>query len=64
MRRKSNLAPSDSEERGDIRCMALHSNDRAEIAVCLRIQGCVRLYVCVCGSLFACVLFYAVSQRC
>lgn len=34
MRRKSNFAPSDSEERGNERCMELHSNDMVEI-VCV-----------------------------
>lgn len=52
MRRKSNFAPSDSEEREDERCMGLHSNDMVEIVVCLCKQG-----VCVHGCLFACILF-------
>lgn len=40
MRRKSNFAPSDSEEREDERCAGLHSNDMVEIEACLRMQGC------------------------
>lgn len=34
MRRKSNFAPSDSEEREDERCMGVHSNDMVE-TVCV-----------------------------
>lgn len=48
MRRKSNFAPSDSEEREDERCMGLHSNDMVEIVVCLCKQGCVCARVSVC----------------
>lgn len=47
MRRKSNFAPSDSEEREDERCMGLHSNDMIEI-VCFYMQGCTRMHACVC----------------
>lgn len=35
MRRKSNFAPSDSEEREDERRMGLHSNDMVEIVACV-----------------------------
>lgn len=50
MRRKSNFAPSDSEEREDERCTGLHSNDMVEMGVCFRMQGCgkcICVYVCM-----------------
>lgn len=48
MRRKSNFAPSDSEEREDERCMGLHSNDMVEMIVCLCMRECVRVHIRVC----------------
>lgn len=54
MRRKSNFAPSDSEEREDERCMGLHSNDMVEIVVCLCKQD-----VCVHGCLH---VFYSIQS--
>lgn len=55
MRRKSNFAPSDSEEREDERCMGLHSNDMVEIVVCLCKRGCacVRARTGVCLHVFS-----------
>lgn len=49
MRRKSNFAPSDSEEREDERCMGVHSNDIVGNSVCV-VHKCMP----------ACVLFYSV----
>lgn len=48
MRRKSNFASSDSEERQDERCMGLHSNDMVEIVVwmCMCVHVEVWLHVC------------------
>lgn len=57
MRRKSNFAPSDSEEREDERCMGLHSNDMIEI-VCFYMQGCTRMHACVCVCTGICFYVY------
>ena len=39
MRRKSNFAPSDSEEREDERYIGLHSNDMVEMVVCVFVHA-------------------------
>lgn len=41
MRRKSNFAPSDSEEREDERCLAQHCNDMVETVCVFCMQECV-----------------------
>lgn len=58
MRRKSNFAPSDSEEREDERCVGLHSNDMVEKkCVFLHARLCENACVCVDGRPLACLLF-------
>lgn len=52
MRRKSNFAPRDWEEKEDERCKGLQSNDMVEI-VC----------VSACRNVHACLLFYTVFQE-
>lgn len=44
MRRKSNSAPGDSEEREDERCVRLHGNDTVETGN----VGELRVWACVC----------------
>lgn len=61
MRRKSNFAPSDSEEREDERCMGVHSNDMVE-TVCVSAGMCEKC-VCVHWHLLARVLFYTGFQE-
>lgn len=61
MRRKSNLAPGDSEEKVDERCMGLHNNDYGR-------NGCALAYAKMCESAHVfgplhVLLRYTVSQE-
>lgn len=61
MRRKSNFAPSDSEEREDERCIGLHSNDTVEIVF---LSACEDVQECIYECMYRRRLFYTVSKEC